>query len=124
MRKEKRKREKREKKKKNENKERGDEVSITKTKTKSQLAREAREEIPSILVKKALYPLVPSKNDKEQYFAHFLDIFNKMERTIPFREALQQMPLYTKFLKDFLTKKEKYINNESIVVEGNCNAVI
>ena len=34
------------------------------------------------------------------------------------------MPLYTKFLKDFLTKKRKYINNESIVVEGNCNAVI
>ena len=25
------------------------------------------------------------------------------------------MPLYTKFLKDFLTKKRKYINNESIV---------
>ncbi|XP_028181419.1 uncharacterized protein LOC114368307 [Glycine soja] len=34
------------------------------------------------------------------------------------------MPLYTKFLKDLLTKKGKYINNESIVVEGNCNAVI
>ena len=34
------------------------------------------------------------------------------------------MPLYTKFLKDFLTKKGKYINNESIVVEGNCSGVI
>ena len=34
------------------------------------------------------------------------------------------MPLYTKFLKDFLTKKGKYINNESIMVEANCNAVI
>ncbi|XP_006598448.1 uncharacterized protein [Glycine max] len=34
------------------------------------------------------------------------------------------MPLYTKFLKDFLTKKRKYINNESIVVEGNYSAVI
>ena len=31
------------------------------------------------------------------------------------------MPLYTKFLKDLLTKKGKYINNESIVVEGNCS---
>ena len=75
-------------------------------------------------MKKVPYPLVPSKKDKERYFAHFLDIFSKLEITIPFREALQQMPLYTKFLKDFLTKKEKYINNESIVVEGNCNAVI
>ncbi|XP_028214893.1 uncharacterized protein LOC114396930 [Glycine soja] len=34
------------------------------------------------------------------------------------------MPHYTKFLKDLLTKKGKYINNESIVVEGNCNVVI
>ncbi|XP_028184674.1 uncharacterized protein LOC114371421 [Glycine soja] len=34
------------------------------------------------------------------------------------------MPLYTKFLKDLLTKKSKYINNESIVVEGNYSVVI
>jgi len=34
------------------------------------------------------------------------------------------MLLYTKFLKDLLTKKGKYINNETIVVGGNCNAVI
>ena len=34
------------------------------------------------------------------------------------------MPMYTKFLKDLLTKKGKYINNESIVVEGNYNVVI
>ena len=75
-------------------------------------------------MKKVPYPLVPSKKDKERYFAHFLDIFSKLEITIPFREALQQMPLYTKFLKDFLTKKGKYINDESIVVEGNCSALI
>jgi len=34
------------------------------------------------------------------------------------------MSLYTKFMKDVLTKKGKYIDNESIVVEGNCSAVI
>ena len=34
------------------------------------------------------------------------------------------MPLYTKFLKDLLIKKGKYINNESIMVEGNCSVVI
>jgi len=34
------------------------------------------------------------------------------------------MLLYTKFLKDLLTKKGKYINNEIIVVEGNCSVVI
>ena len=107
---------------KEESKEKGEKVLPTKT--KSQLAREARKEIPSVPVKDIPYPLVPSKKDKERYFAQFLDIFNKLEITIPFREALQQMPLYTKFLKDLLTKKGKYINNESIMVEGNCSAMI
>ena len=80
--------------------------------------------MPTTLVKEIPYPLVPSKKEREHYFARFLDIFKKLEITIPFGETLQQMPMYTKFLKDLLTKKGKYINNESIMVEGNCSAVI
>ncbi|XP_006598580.1 uncharacterized protein LOC114386170 [Glycine soja] len=60
----------------------------------------------------------------ERNFACFLDIFKKLEITIPFGEALQQMSLYSKFLKDLLTKKGKYIHSDNIVVEGNCCAVI
>ena len=56
--------------------------------------------------------------------ACFLDILKKLEITIPFGEALQQMPLYSKFLKDMLTKKSKYIHSDNIVVEGNCSVVI
>ncbi|XP_028215047.1 uncharacterized protein LOC114397132 [Glycine soja] len=74
--------------------------------------------------KEAPYPLVPSKKDKERHFAHFLDIFKKLEITIPFGKALQQMPLYSKFLNDLLTKKGKYIHSDDIMVEGNCSAVI
>ena len=43
---------------------------------------------------------------------------------MPFGEALQLMPLYSKFLKDMLTRKHKYIHQENIVVEGNYTAVI
>ncbi|XP_006596830.1 uncharacterized protein [Glycine max] len=43
---------------------------------------------------------------------------------MPFGEALQKMPLYSKFLKDMLTRKNRYIHQENIVVEGNCSAVI
>ncbi|XP_028193142.1 uncharacterized protein LOC114378701 [Glycine soja] len=93
-------------------------------KTKSQLARETKREIPIALVKNIPYPLVPSKKERECYFARFLDIFKKLEITILFGEALQQMPMYKKFLMDLLTKKGKYINNESAVVEGNCDVVI
>ena len=34
------------------------------------------------------------------------------------------MPLYAKFLKDVLTKKNRYIHSDTIVVEGNCSVVI
>ncbi|XP_006584235.1 uncharacterized protein [Glycine max] len=74
--------------------------------------------------KEVPYPLVPSKKDKEQHLARFLDIFKKLEITFPFGEALQQMPLYAKFLKDMLTKKNRYIHSDTIVMEGNCSAVI
>ncbi|XP_006598629.1 uncharacterized protein [Glycine max] len=63
------------------------------------------------------YPLVLSKKERAHYITYFLDIFKKMEIIIPFGEALQQMLMYTKFLKELLTKKGKHINNESIMVE-------
>ena len=93
-------------------------------KTKSELAREKKKEVVLYSGKEASYPLVSSKKDKEQHFARFLDIFKKLEITIPFGEALQQMPLYSKFLKDLLTKKGKYIHSDNIMVEGNCSAII
>ena len=34
------------------------------------------------------------------------------------------MPLYAKFLKGMLTRKNRYIHNDTIVVEGNCSAAI
>jgi len=58
-------------------------------KTKSEHVREKKTEVVPNSGKEASYPLVPSKKDKEQYFAHFLDIFKKLEITIPFGEALQ-----------------------------------
>jgi len=70
------------------------------------------------------YPLVPTKKDKERHLAPFLDIFKKLEITMPFGEALQQILLYSKFIKYMLTRKNKYIHSENIIVEGNCSAVI
>ena len=95
---------------------------VPSTKTKSQLAQEARREIPPTSSKETPYPLVPSKKDKEHYFKQFLDIFQMLEITIPFGEVIQQMPLYKKFLKDILIKKGKYINSETIMVGESCSA--
>ena len=74
--------------------------------------------------KEVPYPLVPSQKDKERHLAKFLDIFKKLEITLPFGEAFQQMPLYAIFLKDVQTKKNRYIHSDRIIVEGNCSVVI
>ena len=37
---------------------------------------------------------------------------------------MTHQPFYSKFLKDTLTRKHKYIHQENIIVEGNCSAVI
>ena len=34
------------------------------------------------------YPMVPSKKEKHHHLARFLDIFRKLEITMPFEEAL------------------------------------
>ena len=60
--------------------------------------------------KEVPYLVVPSKKEKDRLLARFLDIFRKLEITMPFREALQQMSLYSKFLKDVLTRKHKNIH--------------
>ena len=67
--------------------------------------------------------MVPSKKNKEHYFKHFLEIFKGLDMTMSFGEALQQMPLYTKFMKEILTKKGKYIDSENIMVGGYCSVV-
>ncbi|XP_028186463.1 uncharacterized protein LOC114373123 [Glycine soja] len=43
---------------------------------------------------------------------------------MPFGEALQQMSLYAKFLKGMLTRMNKYIHSDTIVVEANYCALI
>ncbi|XP_006605101.1 uncharacterized protein [Glycine max] len=93
-------------------------------KSKSEISREKKRETTPAKGKEVPYPLVPSRKDKERHLARFLDIFKKLEITMPFGDALQQMPLYAKFLKDMETRKNKYIHNDTIVVERNCNTVI
>ena len=95
-----------------------------KKKSQSELARDKKKEVAPAEGKEVPYPLVPSKKDKERHVARFLDIFKKLEITMPFGEALQQMPLYFEFLKDMLTRKNKYIHSDTIIVEGNYSVVI
>ncbi|XP_047178261.1 trichohyalin-like, partial [Vigna umbellata] len=70
------------------------------------------------------YPKVFSKKEKERQFKSFVDIFKKLEIKMSFSEALQQIPSHSKFMKELLTKKKKYIEEETIEVQGQCSAII
>ena len=52
---------------------------------------------------KMLYPQRLQKASKEKQFSKFLDVFKKLQIKILFAEALEQMPLYAKFMKGLLT---------------------
>ena len=62
-------------------------VEIEKKKGKSEADSEKKKEATPIECKEVPYPLVPSRKDKERQLARFLDIFKKLEITLPFGKA-------------------------------------
>ncbi|KAJ9173786.1 hypothetical protein P3X46_016890 [Hevea brasiliensis] len=55
-----------------------------------------------------------AKLDKQ--FGKFLEVLQKLDINIPFTEALSQMPSYTKFLKEILSKKRKLEDYETLEI--------
>ncbi|XP_058745992.1 uncharacterized protein LOC131618851 [Vicia villosa] len=70
------------------------------------------------------YPHAPSRKENARHYARFMDIFKQLQINIPFTEALEHMPKYAKFLKDILTKKKRYPDNETIMLDAQCSAII
>ncbi|XP_045802249.1 uncharacterized protein LOC123895808 [Trifolium pratense] len=93
-------------------------------KKKNQKAREEKSIQKTPPVQHLPYPHAPSKKDKERQYARFLDIFKRLQINIPFAEALEQMPTYAKFMKEILTKKRKYDDDEVIQLDASCSAII
>ncbi|XP_017416688.2 uncharacterized protein LOC108327503 [Vigna angularis] len=77
-----------------------------------------------VLVKQLPYPKNTSQKDTERQMDRFKKIFNQLEITLPLTEALQQIPAYAKYVKQFLSKKKKYLDEETIKVQGNCSAIM
>ena len=64
------------------------------------------------------------RQEKEKQFSKFLDVFRSLRINIPFAEALEQMPLYTKFMKGLLSKKRKLNYDETVALTEECSAII
>ncbi|XP_015947338.1 uncharacterized protein LOC107472329 [Arachis duranensis] len=75
-------------------------------------------------VPKLPYPTRIHKGAKDQQFPRFLEIFKKLEINIPLAEALEQMPLYAKFLKELITKKRSWQEKETVILTQECSAII
>ncbi|XP_015940446.1 uncharacterized protein LOC107465972 [Arachis duranensis] len=70
------------------------------------------------------YPQRLQKELNDQQFPKFLEVFKKLEINIPLAEALEQMPLYAKFLKELINKRRSWHEKETIMLTEECSAVI
>jgi len=66
------------------------------------------------LVKNLPYPHAHSRNKKESQFASFQDILKMLHINISFKKALEQMSTYARFMKEFLTKNRRFIEEGTI----------
>ncbi|XP_038973076.1 uncharacterized protein LOC120105078 [Phoenix dactylifera] len=57
-------------------------------------------------------------------FEKFLKVFRQLYINIPFADALAQIPVYTKFLKEIMSKKRKLEDFETIALTEECSAII
>jgi len=97
------------------------EESVQKQTEKGQNWRKIEEGIP---LKHVLYPYAPSRREAERQFIRFTEILKNLQINIPFTEAMQQMPTYVRFLKELLTKKRKFPEDETVELEAGCNVII
>ncbi|XP_015582000.1 uncharacterized protein LOC107262196 [Ricinus communis] len=60
----------------------------------------------------------------DKQFQKILKVFKQLDITIPFLEAVTQMPKYVKCLKDIILNKRKWDDHETISMNEECNVVI
>ena len=57
-------------------------------------------------------------------FKKFVELLKQLNITIPFTEAITQMPSYAKFLKEILSNKKKIEDNGTVTLTAECSAII
>ncbi|XP_057760547.1 uncharacterized protein LOC130980923 [Arachis stenosperma] len=70
------------------------------------------------------YPQRLQKELMDLQFPKFLVVFKKLEINLPLAKALEQMPLYAKFLKELINKKRTWNKKEIVILTQECSVVI
>ncbi|XP_058733223.1 uncharacterized protein LOC131604824 [Vicia villosa] len=86
--------------------------------------KKRNENVSTIPLQYLPYPHVQSRKEDARRYTRFMDIFKQLHINIPFSEVLEKMPKYAKFMKQMLTKKKKYTDEETIVLDAHCSAII
>ena len=93
--------------------------SAGKEQRKFELKTPSREDTPIVSYRRRL-----KKNRLDNQFGKFIEIFKKHHINIPFVDALEQMPSYVKFMKDFLANKTKLSDYEIVALSEECSAIL
>ncbi|KAG9458364.1 hypothetical protein H6P81_002872 [Aristolochia fimbriata] len=80
--------------------------------------------ITDIDIRHLPYPSRAKFDILKSSFARFLETFQKLQINIPLLEALRQIPLYGKFLKEVLSEKRKIEEKCTVVLNENCSAIL
>src|ERR1044072_8422621 len=93
-------------------------------KEEEQRSEEVRRSPP---IQRLPYPPNSTKIDQERQRRRFIDIFKHLKITVPFSEALEQIPSYGKYMKELLNKKGKLkeLHEEEVIqLNGSCSAIL
>ncbi|KAF1883979.1 hypothetical protein Lal_00012939 [Lupinus albus] len=70
-----------------------------------------------------LYPQTPTRKCKERQFPKFIDILKILQINIPFAEAREHMSTNARFMKEMLTKKKNFNEEETIELKASNTAI-
>ncbi|WCJ18308.1 hypothetical protein M5689_000670 [Euphorbia peplus] len=99
------------------------EVNPDSESTNSPLAKNNKEQVKPF-IPKLPYPYRLRKDKLDLKYSKFLDMLKKLKVNITFAEMMEEMPLYTKFLKELVTKKRRLNDHEVVALTEECSAII
>ena len=70
------------------------------------------------------YPQRLKKSKLDKQLTKILEVFKKLHINIPFADALEQMPIYVKFMKEILSNKRRLSDFETMNLTEECSAIL
>ncbi|XP_050919238.1 uncharacterized protein LOC127136758 [Lathyrus oleraceus] len=87
------------------------------------IVEKEKEKTVKPIIKLPYPPRQKKKDQHEKNFEKFLEMFKKLDINIQFSEALKQMPIYAKFMKDIISKKCS-TNIYPIILTKTCSVIL